>query len=323
MSKKYIVNAEALTSAEIWREATKEELRVLACILAKGGEVASEKALAEDCGISTSRARSSVKMWIDEGVMTEDASKLPSGNITYEFPERQERGAVDNERSVDVAKEIRDAELREVIEDIAELIGKPSLNTQETKYVTALYSQLGLGREYILTLASFISARKRITAKSLLDQAERLVEKNIDNVELLEKYIEDVTSTSALEHEIRSMFGIYNRQLSKTEKEHIKRWNEEFSYGIDIIGEAFDIMVGSINKVSFAYINKILTVWHENGVTTVEGAREYREKAEMAKSERRTSKAPRKKSAEVAEYADFSSDDALMRALERSYGDSK
>lgn len=331
MAKYYSVNGDAILSSEIWPEATKDELRVLTYIIAKGGEVESTKALATACGISSPRARSAISLWCDAGVLTE-GSKPKSGTspeaasepkITYEFSERITAGAVDNEKSREVARTIRDEALSEVIETVATLIDRPNLSTQEIKYVTALRSQLGLGREYITTLAAYLAERKVLAPKRLLDEAEKLVDRGIDNIELLEKYIEDMMNTSGVEMEIRRLTGVYNRKFSQREKEYILTWTKKFEYGLDVIGEAYDIMVENIGKVSLAYMNKIITTWHEGGLKTLDDVRAYRDKEALARVEAapKAKGTTKKKTAEEPEYASFSSDDALMRALKRSYGE--
>lgn len=330
MAKYYRVDNDAILDSEIWLEATKDELRVITYIIAKSGVVESTKALAVACDISTPRARSAISLWKEAGVLTEtDKPKSEEGEarsearITYEFPESVARGAIDNEKSREVARTIRDNELKEAIENVAELMDRPNLSTQEIKHVTALRSQLGLSGEYITTLAAFLAQRNVLAPKRLLDEASKLTEKGIDNVELLEKYIEDVMSVSGIEWEIRRLTGIYNRSLTKKEKEYILTWSEKYAYGLDIIGEAYDIMAENIGKVSFAYMNKILTTWHAGGLKTVEEVRAFRDKEALAKRESapKAKTSPKKKTREEPEYTSFSSDDALMRALKRSYGE--
>ena len=331
MAKYYHVDGEAILSSEIWLEATKDELRVLTYIIAKGGEVESTKALATACDISTPRARSAISLWREAGVLTEgekpksDTSLgvAPEVKVTYEFSERLTRGAVDNEESRDIARTIRDEALAEVIETVATLLDRPNLSTQEIKHITALCSQLGLSREYITTLAAHLAERKVLTPKRLLDEAGKLTEKGIDNVELLEKYIADMASISGIEMEIRRLTGIYNRKLTAREKEYILTWTEKYAYGLDIIGEAYDIMAENIGKISLAYMNKIITTWHEGGLKTLEDVRAFRDKESLARAESapKSKPAAKKKTREEPEYSSFSSDDALMRALKRSYGE--
>ena len=123
---------------------------------------------------------------------------------------------------------------------------------------------------------------------------------------------------------MRRLFGIYGRTLTKSEREHFARWMHEYCYSAAIIGEAYDVTVAAINRISLPYINTILTEWHEAGCKTVEEcrARINLRKHDKAKNANNNSQKTKKTAtAETPRYADFNSEDALLRALERSYGD--
>ena len=332
MAKFYKVNNEAILSSEIWPEATRDELRVLTYVIAMGGDVHSKKALSEACGITVARAKSSLSLWEEAGVLTEckkdeiaSIPTVPDPKVEYEFEEGLERGAVDNERSLDIADSIRNGELKEVLDMIASLLERPNLNTQEIKNVTSLYSQLGLSGNFILTLAQHLDGKNKLTTKRLQDEASRLVEKGIDNTEALERYIDAASRYSGVEYEFRNIIKAHSRSLSKTEKACLKLWTEDYGYDIAVIDEAFDIAVQNTGKASMPYMKKLIEVWHTAGCKTVDDVIAYREKEAMqratpqsAKEEKPTKK---KKTASEPEYASFNSDDALMRALQRSYGE--
>jgi DNA replication protein DnaD len=101
---------------------------------------------------------------------------------------------------------------------------------------------------------------------------------------------------------------------------------QDYAYGGVIIEEAYDVSGKATSELSFPYIDSILTSWHEAGCKTLEEckAREAMHKqANSTKNANKTSQKSKKTvEAETPKYTDFNSEDALMRALERSYGDS-
>jgi DnaD/phage-associated family protein len=214
------------------------------------------------------------------------------------------------------------------MEEIAELLGKPHLNDGEVKSITGLYSDLGLSTEYIRTLALYLSeSTQKFSIYKLQRKAALLCDKNITDTELLEKYIADQSATNSAEYEFKSVFGgdIWTRSLTPSEKKYCARWWGELGFSAAIVDMARDISIQNTNKVSLAYMNKCLTAWHDAGLTTIEAIMAQREADALARTEaHRPAAAKRgKKATDTPTYADFDTDDALMRALERSYGEDK
>ena len=75
--------------------------------------------------------------------------------------------------------------------------------------------------------------------------------------------------------------------------------------------------------MSVSYMNSILTSWHDAGCKTLDECRAVTttRKYESSKKANNSSQKSKKSiEAEVPKYADFNSEDALLRAIERSYG---
>jgi DNA replication protein DnaD len=98
----------------------------------------------------------------------------------------------------------------------------------------------------------------------------------------------------------------------------------EYGYSVNIIGEAYDVTVAAINKISLPYIGSILKEWYDAGCKSIEECRarvNIRKAANPKKANNTSQKTNKNTTAETPKYADFNSEDALMRALERSYND--
>lgn len=326
----YKVNTGAILGSELLLEATREELRVLTYIIASEGRALDIADIAEGCKVSSARAGSALGLWTGGGVLErcsptgESESKT---TVSYEFAERVTEDFIEM-TAEEVAREIRNGELRDVIEEIAELVGKPTLNEGEVRALTDLYAQLGLSAEYIRILANYLhSTTQKFTVMKLKNKAKRLSDENISDVELLEKYIEDATSEGRLERAFKYLFGgdIWNRRLSVSEKRYCKRWFCEFGFSSEILDIARDIALQRTGEANLKYMDICLTAWHEAGCKTVEEVNAHREQAALARTDdapapkqRRTTK--RTQTQEAPLYGDFTTEDALMRALERSYG---
>ena len=99
---------------------------------------------------------------------------------------------------------------------------------------------------------------------------------------------------SGAEWEFKRLLGIYNRNLSKRERELINKWYYDFGFSDEIIGEAYDIMtMKDPSKISLPYMDKVLSHWNAEGCRTLDECKRLseREKAAM-EAEKAAAKPP-------------------------------
>ena len=316
------VDLEGITELDCFREASADELRILVAILSEGDRDISADKLSKKLGISLARVKACITLFSESGVLKDTDGGIYA-DVEYEF-EPTDNDKKKHDTSLEVARSIRENDLYELNREMERIFEK-TLETREIERITSLYTKKGLSPEYILTLSAHLKdKRQTLTVELIVREANRLIAAGTDTLEELEIYIKAKNEEIAGEMEMRRLFGIYGRTLTKTEREHFKRWLHEFGYSSAIIGEAYDISVASINRMSLSYINSILTEWHSAGCKTVE---ECRAKANIHKANNtknvnnNSQKTKKSATAETPKYADFNSEDALLRALERSYGD--
>ena len=318
------VNLEGITELECFKEASKDEVKILVAILSRGGTVGVTE-LSEALGISPARVKACITLFTEGGVLTEcDGTSL--AEVEYEFEPTKKDKKRASETTVELARSIRENDLYEMNREL-EVLFEKTLETREIERLTSLYTKMGLSPEYILTLTAFLKdTRQNLTVELVVREAGKLLSKQIDTLEDLEIYIKEKSNEVAGEMEMRRLFGIYGRTLTPSERELFKKWMHEYGYSSSIISEAYDVSVSAINKLSMPYIDSILTEWHAAECKTVEEcrARVNIRKATNPKNANNSSQKTKKTTTtETPKYADFNSEDALLRALERSYGDAE
>ena len=308
----------SLTDKEMFREASREELRVLLVLIEREGRIDSEEALAVLAGVSRTRAVSALAFWEEVGAIC-SPEDVPS--ITEEFEERLSKGAVRESTALESARVIRDSRLADMISECASFMGRSALNTTEIKSITALHEQYALSPEYIVSLAAYIAGEGKLTVTKLVNRAIKLVENEIDTLPKLEEYISERESRSTVEFEMRKIFGIYDRALSKTERDAFLKWSREYGFFTDIVSEAYDIATSNVTRGYVKYADRLLTGWFEAGCRTLE---ECKRRYEEDKNERMSKNSPTKEKTATKKskerYGDFDPDEAFMKALERSFG---
>ena len=313
----YEVNLDTLVHSSTFAEATRDELKVLFAILSAEGKPVSDDTLSKIAGTSAARTRAAIALFLECEVITRESQDNRLAEVEYEFEPSEKCEATAKE----IAKSIRDENLYEMQAECESILNK-TLSTYEIGELTKLHTEKGLSTEYVLTLATYVAEiRKRPTVASICRLATQLIKKEIDTLEELEQYIIDKNNEVSGEMEIRRIFGIKERSTAPSERKFFSRWVNDFGYSAPIITEAYDICIHYTGALNYNYIDATLEAWHNAGCKTLEECRTQAElhRIEAAKNAK-SKKKPATKQADVPKYADFNSEDALMRALERSYG---
>ena len=320
------------SETEEFREASAAELKVLLALIESGGSITDEE-LSASLGVSKARVSAAVALWQESGVIAvRESGKEVSffGNkITEEFSEREYLGELYEESSAAVAKTIRDKRLASLFDEIAKMMGKAMLTPQEIKRISELSSQYELSEEYIATLAAHLLAEGKLSVGILVRRAMKLSGDGVVTAEQLAEYINEREREKSEYMEYRRIFGIFDRKLSPKEKELLHKWSRDFVFGTEIVTMAYDICVMNTSKLSFAYMDKLLSDWSEHGCKTLsECESRYAERkaeldAEMQKKredmeKRRPAKTAEPKPVKV-KYGDFDPEEAFKIALQRSF----
>lgn len=315
--------------AEEFSEASVNELKVLVALFESGGSI-SEDELVERAGVSRARVMAALALWQEAGVISgrEETSEVSffGNTVRNEFPEKVHLSDLEEETSIEVARTIRDNKLASLFDECAKMMNKLMLTPQEIKRISELSSQYALSEEYILTLAAHLLEEGKLSVGILVRRAITLVGNGVTTPELLAAYIAEREARANEFIEYRRVFGIFDRSFSAKEKELLGKWSVTFAYGAEVVGLAYDIAVLNTSKLSFMYMDKLLTDWYENGCKTVADCeKRYTErKAELDKeaAEKREEASKRRGSGNkkpTKRYGDFDPEEAFRIALERSY----
>ena len=318
MSKEYKVLPLRISASPEFSEASRDELRVLLALIELDGKIDDADTLATMAGVSKARCSAAISLWAEAGVLTERIDGAPI--ITEEFVERLTKDEIDEKPSLEVADSIRDGNLKSAIDECTMLMELGTMPTADVKNITALYTQYGLSPEYIVTLAAYLAEGGKLTARKLCNHAIRLQGSGCDTVEALESYIQNKATESDSDWEFRRIFGIYNRNLSQSEKSYFKKWSEEYGFSVAIVSEAYDraVMNTQNGRRYMQYMDTVLTSWYNAGCKTVAEciAQSEADKPKAQEPQKRTARVE----AEKPRYGDFDVHEAFKLALERSYG---
>ena len=166
-----------------------------------------------------------------------------------------------------------DMDFRALYGEVQRVLGR-SLNTEELKIVLGFVRYLGLPTEVISVLISYCRDRARQKG-SLRNPSLRTIEKEayfwaeqgIDTMEEAAAYIHRQNLRRSRLGRLMEILQIRGRSLTAGEERYAQSWLE-MGFEDQVIEMAYDRTCLNTGGLSWAYMNKILTRWHEAGLHT-------------------------------------------------------
>ncbi|MDY4192360.1 MAG: DnaD domain protein [Oscillospiraceae bacterium] len=271
-------------------------LRVLMVVLRRCGEELSLSQIADAVGLSEEDAKDALHYWLEAGILQESgkaiAPKAPDAEPSAADPPSSASALSASSPQpvphlpvrVPPAK-LPPAEIQKLVHSKPELgfllqeseavLGK-TLSSADLSTLVSLYDWAGLPADIILMAVTYCAERGKPNLRYIEKTALSWVEKGIDTHEAIERYIKEQDQTEDELRQVKTAFGIYDRKLTAKETEFIRTWFHRYGFDISVIKLAYETAIDNTGKLNFPYINKVLSNWHEKGITSCRQASEER-----------------------------------------------
>lgn len=269
-------------------------LRALLVVLRHAGEALTLQQVALAVGLSEEDTKDALHYWLEAGILTAlpdpagqpvspkapASQPVPDASLAARTPAKPE--AILKPARLPPAK-LSPAEIQGLVQSKPELsfllheseaiLGK-TLSSADLSTLVSLYDWAGLPADIILMAVTYCTERGKPNLRYIEKTALSWVEKGIDTHEAIEHYIKEQTETEEQLQQVKSAFGIYDRKLTARETEYIRTWFNTFGFDISVIKLAYETAIDNTGKLTFPYINKVLSNWHDKGITTCRQASE-------------------------------------------------
>jgi len=204
-------------------------------------------------------------------------------NINVSIPTRQAE-PIQNTESSPSKKNIdqvsnamtQNKELADLCLLAQEILGKTLTNSEiETLYY--FYDELQLSPEVITILLEYCVSNGKKNMNYIEKVAISWNKNGIFTIDAADKFITAEKEKNGYAYKIRKLFGIENRNLSKTEENYLKTWHDKFLMDEDMVELAYEYCIMQTTKLSFPYINSILKRWHELNIHNIADAKKDHE----------------------------------------------
>ncbi|MEE1037472.1 MAG: DnaD domain protein [Oscillospiraceae bacterium] len=171
-----------------------------------------------------------------------------------------------------------DTSFRSLYGEIQRLLGR-SLNTEELKILLGFTRYLGLTPDVISVLVCYCKERARQrgslrnpSLRTIEKEAYAWAERGIDTLEEAAAYIQAQNVRNSRLYRLMTILQIRGRSLTAAEERYAQSWLD-MGFDEETVAMAYERTCLNTGGLNWAYMNKILQRWHEQGFHTAEEVR--------------------------------------------------
>ena len=181
-----------------------------------------------------------------------------------------------------------DVDFRSLYGEVQRLLGR-SLNTEELKILLGFVRYLGMTPELVSVLVCYCKERARNrgslrnpSLRTIEKEAYAWAERGIDSVEDAAAFIQAQNVRNSRLQRLMNLLQIRGRNLTAAEERYAQSWLD-MDLSEELISMAYERTCLNTGGLNWAYMNKILQRWHEQGLRTAEDVRSGDRKASVPK----------------------------------------
>ncbi|MBR0540938.1 MAG: DnaD domain protein [Clostridia bacterium] len=254
----------------------------------QGGNFSMEE-IAKSIGSSVADTKEAIDFWVNEGIVItaiDEIKSVPSEQQSdkYLSGEKSEtsspaavketvKKAPDIEISRPTGEQIaarlsEDKEIEGLLNHIQIMLGR-TIGKDLQSIIIMFIDTYGLSADVILTLIQYCVDLNKASNAFILSVGKSWYEKDITTLELANKYIDEHNEAQKIYKEFAVLTGISAPNATPKQQDYFISWHR-LGFTVEMMVLAYNETVERTGKISFAYTNKILHNWNENGLKTPE-----------------------------------------------------
>lgn len=261
------------------RLANEHQLKVLLWILRNSPNNPDVEQMCADLKIKPDDASDYLQYWVLTGVITASGEKAqapskPSAAAAVE-PKQPAPAFIPpakppiNERarptSIEISARISESpEIGNLFREAQLKLGK-TIGYDGQCTLLMMHDYDGLPVEVIYMLLDYCVSIKKTHSNYIAAIGRDWGEKEIDSIEKAAEKISALRSADSVWSDFAAMAGITNPRPTAAQTNYLAHWSRDFGFSSDMIYLAYEEMANHTHKLSFSYMDKVLTTWHESG----------------------------------------------------------
>jgi DnaD/phage-associated family protein len=265
------------------------QLKVLLWALRHGGEKIFVSEISSELLIHPADVKDALQYWITVNILAESgfdlenfASNTDSKNNKIEnnaepihtntaFPKKvRPLTPIPKPDAKHLIKRIDGCEEIGFLMKEAELILNKPLSRGESASILALHDNDGLPVDVIVMLLQYAAGMGKRNMRYIEKIGISWAEEGIENIEMAEAKIKSLDSANNASRRLYEVVGCQNRKLTSVEEEAANRWFNIWSFGNDMVKEAYERCINFNGKYILKYMDSIIKRWHSQGIHSFE-----------------------------------------------------
>ncbi len=281
--KRYFSVPCALTD-EYLRLADAAALKVFLYLLASESDECDESDIISATGINKSQFDDAISFWKSYGVFdtssdNDEAAVATNSDSANDISDDEENSPHIRKIATLYSAHynpagiaellIKNSDLRDLFDEAQTILGR-ILKHADQQLLISLKDYYGFSLMSVIAILSYCVEMDKTSAKYIESVAKGLFDKGITEFKDIEKEFERLNEILSFENKIRQAFGL-STKFTPRQISYIESWKES-GFSLELITLACERCIDSTNKVSFPYIDKVLSRWADKNITTVEEA---------------------------------------------------
>lgn len=230
--------------------------------------------IADTLGLLESDLMLAIKYWESEGIIFKSGDAFSFSQNPTPEQEASIAEAPAHPRPDKLAQIIEgDRVLSDMFSVSQEILGK-TISERDMETIYWFYSDLKMPPEVILLLLEYCVSKGKNRMSYIEKVAVSWNEMGLNTPESVALYLQEEEKKTGFLYSIRKIMGISDRSLSHIEEKYLTKWHDELNMSEEMIALAYEYCIIQTAKLSFPYMDKIITRWNAESITTIAAAEE-------------------------------------------------
>lgn len=286
-------------------EAPENSIKALLWIFRNPSATVCVSAVSEKLGLSADEVLQALDFWVQKGILlfTDDAGNVKyvpkaerapretkQAAATQPHPALSEKqpslpmGAAEFAKPTmeQITARMREDEtVRSLFTEAQSILGRTIGLDMQTTLLT-LFDTYGLKKEVILTLVQHLTEHGRGATANILRIGKIWAEREINTLDEANAFIQNDTKAQHLFAQFRTATGITTPRPTQKQSDFLLSW-ESLGMPMELILKAYEETAERTGKLSFAYMDKILKNWHNEGLHSEQSVDTAKQQAAQAR----------------------------------------
>ncbi|NLB35901.1 MAG: DnaD domain protein [Clostridiales bacterium] len=258
------------------------QLKVLLWLLRNSPEEADINVISRAVGKTSEDVTDALAFWVECGVLLKDGQAPAHVNSE---PEKSDVAKAEQKVLAPIpparptSEQIKarcgeSEDIRFLFNEAQTKLGK-TIGYDGQSTLLMMHDQYGLPVEVVLMIIEYCVSVSKTSLGYISSVGKDWGEREIDTLEKADEQIEALKSCNALWKKLAQAIGNKNPRPTTKQSVYINRWSREWGFSFEMIYLAYEEMADRTQSLQFAYMDKILKNWHENGLKTPEEVEQF------------------------------------------------